>query len=132
MVAGEVKVLATQTTKATEDISAQIARIQGSTEHAVNAIGGIRHRIEEMSGVSTSIAVAVEEQGAATREIARNISQAAAGTGQVTENVAVLAGAAEEAGSAAVQVFCAASELSRQSEQLKREVGSFLDTIRAA
>ncbi|KMO41184.1 hypothetical protein VQ02_06165 [Methylobacterium variabile] len=132
VVAAEVKELAGQTAKATEEITAQIGRIQGSTQQAVGAIGAIGGRIREISGVATSIAAAVEEQGAATQEIVRNVSQAAAGTGEVSANIAGVAGAAEETGAAASLVLDAASELSRQSENLTAEVRRFLDTVRAA
>ncbi|MGX7709485.1 methyl-accepting chemotaxis protein [Methylobacterium sp. Gmos1] len=132
VVAAEVKELASQTAKATEEITSQIAAIQTSTGHAAGAIGQITARIEEISGVATSIAAAVEEQGAATREIVRNVSQAAAGTGEVTGNIAGVAGAAEETGAAASQVLASASELSRQSEYLGAEVARFLATVRAA
>ncbi len=132
VVATEVKELASQTARATEEISGQIARIQGSTGQAVQAIGSITARIQEISGVATVIAAAVEEQGAATQEIVRNVAQAAVGTGEVTSNIAGVAGAAEETGAAASQVLGAASELSRQSEHLSAEVGRFLATVRAA
>ncbi|AWN55503.1 methyl-accepting chemotaxis protein [Methylobacterium sp. 17Sr1-1] len=132
VVAAEVKELAGQTAKATEEITGQIAAIQASTGQAAGAIGKISARIEEISSVATSIAAAVEEQGAATQEIVRNVSQAAAGTGEVTGNIAGVASAAEETGAAASQVLGAASELSRQSEYLSVEVASFLDTVRAA
>ena len=132
VVAAEVKELATQTAKATEEISGQIARIQGSTGQAVTAIGSITARIREIDGVAASIAAAVEEQGAATQEIVRNVSQAAAGAGEVTSNIAGVAGAAEETGAAASQVLGAASELSRQSEHLRAEIDRFLATVRAA
>ncbi|KMO39834.1 chemotaxis protein [Methylobacterium tarhaniae] len=132
VVAAEVKELAGQTARATEEITSQIAAIQATTGQAAGAIGQITARIEEISGVATSIAAAVEEQGAATQEIVRNVSQAAQGTGEVTGNIAGVAGAAEETGAAASQVLGAASELSRQSEHLSAEVARFLDTVRAA
>ncbi len=132
VVAAEVKELAGQTARATEEITGQIAAIQASTGQAAGAIGGITARIEEISTVATSIAAAVEEQGAATQEIVRNVSQAAAGTGEVTGNIAGVAGAAEETGAAASQVLASASALSRQSEHLSAEVARFLDTVRAA
>ena len=132
VVAAEVKELANQTARATEEITQQIGRIQGATGEAVGAIGAITGRIREISGVATSIAAAVEEQGAATQEIVRNVSQASTGTGAVTANIAGVAGAAEETGAAASQVLAAASELSRQSEHLAAEVGRFLAGVRAA
>ena len=132
VVAAEVKGLAAQTAKATDEIGSQIARIQGATGEGVKAIDGIASRIREISGVATSIAAAVEQQGAATQEIVRNVAEAATGTGEVTANVSGVAGAAEQTGAAAAQVLASASELSRQSEHLGAEVARFLATVRAA
>ncbi|MEE7459837.1 methyl-accepting chemotaxis protein [Methylorubrum populi] len=132
VVAAEVKELANQTARATEEIGDHISQIQGSTSQAVAAIGSITARIQEISNVSTTIAAAVEQQGAATQEIVRNVAQAAMGTGEVTSNIAGVAGAAEETGAAASQVLASASELSRQSESLGTEVDRFLATVRAA
>ncbi|MCJ2035946.1 methyl-accepting chemotaxis protein [Methylobacterium sp. J-068] len=132
VVAAEVKELANQTARATEEISGQIGRIQGSTGHAVTAIESISGRIREINAVATSIAAAVEEQGAATQEIVRNVNAAATGTGEVTRNISGVAGAAEETGAAASQVLASASELSRESEHLSGAVSRFLDTVRAA
>ncbi len=132
VVAAEVKELANQTARATEEIAGQIGRIQGTTGSAAAAIAGITGRIEEISGVAASIAAAVEQQGAATQEIVRNVAQAAAGAGEVTGNIAGVASAAEEAGVAADQVLAASTELSRQSEHLSGEVARFLASVRAA
>ena len=132
VVAAEVKELASQTAKATEEIGQRIGQVQGVTAQAVGAIGGIAGRIEEISGVAASIAAAVKQQGAATQEIVRNVSQAASGTSEVTGNIAGVARASEDTGAAATQVLASASELSRQSEQLSAEVHRFLDTVRAA
>ncbi|MGU3360314.1 methyl-accepting chemotaxis protein [Methylobacterium sp. M6A4_1b] len=132
VVAAEVKELANQTARATDEITGQIARIQASTGQAVEAIGGITGRIREISDVATSIAAAVEEQGAATQEIVRNVAQASIGTGEVTQNVAGVAGAAEQTGTAAAQVLASASALARQSDALGGQVAQFLATIRAA
>ncbi|QRE77513.1 methyl-accepting chemotaxis protein [Methylobacterium aquaticum] len=132
VVAAEVKQLASQTARATEEIAGQIGEIQGVTDQAVSAIDGITGRIREISAVAVSIASAVEQQGAATQEIVRNVSQAATGAGEVTSTIAGVAQASEETGAAASQVLAAASELSRQSEYLAGEVGRFLDTVRAA
>ena len=132
VVAAEVKELANQTARATEEISGQVAQVQTITGQAVTAIGEIATRIREIDGLAGSIAAAVEEQGAATQEIVRNVSQASAGTGAVTGNVASVAVAAEETGAAASQVLTSASELSRQSEHLDGQVRHFLQTVRAA
>ena len=132
VVASEVKSLANQTAKATEEIRTQIAAIQDRTRGTVEVIRGIRTTIEAINGISTTIASAVEEQGAATQEIARNVQQAAAGTGQVSESISGVTTAAGDTGAAASQVLSSASELSRQSEVLRSEVDTFLATVRAA
>ena len=132
VVAAEVKELANQTARATEEIAGQIGRIQETTGRAVASIGSITGRIEEISSVAASIAAAVEEQGAATQEIVRNVAQAAMGAGEVTSNIAGVAQAAEEAGETASQVLAASSQLSRQSDHLSGEVDRFLANVRAA
>ncbi len=132
VVAAEVKELANQTARATDEIASQIGHIQGATEQAVTAIGSITGRIRQINTVATTIAAAVEEQGAATQEIVRNVTQASAGTREVTSNIAGVAQASEETGAAASQVLASASELSRQSEHLSAEVQRFLTTVRAA
>ncbi|SFU66516.1 methyl-accepting chemotaxis protein [Methylobacterium sp. 174MFSha1.1] len=132
VVATEVKELATQTAKATDEIASQIAQIKSSTDQAVRAIGGVGARIQQISTVATSIAAAVEQQGVATLEIVRNVTQAAAGTSDVTGGIAGVALAAEATGSAAGQVLGAASELSHQSGHLNQEVARFLSAVRAA
>ena len=132
VVAAEVKELANQTSRATEEIAGQIGRIQGATGHAAAAIGSITARIQEISRVATTIAAAVEQQGAATQEIVRNVNKAATGTSEVAHNVESVAGAAEETGAAATQVLTSSTELSRQSERLGAEVANFLATVRAS
>ncbi|OAS15818.1 methyl-accepting chemotaxis protein [Methylobacterium platani] len=132
VVAAEVKELAGQTAKATDEITSQIGRIQGKTGDAVAAIDTITGRIAEIDRVSVGIATAVSQQGAATQEIVRNVAEAASGTQAVTRTIEAVAGAAEETGAAATQVLAASSELSRQSEQLSAEVARFLATVRAA
>ena len=132
VVAAEVKALAEQTARATEEIAGQIARVQASTAQAASAIGSITTRVDEISGVATTIAAAVEQQGTATQEIVRNVTQAAAGTGEVTTNIARVAEAADMTGSAAGQVLDSSANLSQQSEHLRTEVSRFLGTVRAA
>ena len=132
VVAAEVKALAAQTAKATNEIGSQITRIQDATCGSVSVIEGIAARIREISDSATSIATAVEEQGAATQEIARNVGHAAAGANRVNTHIADVADAAETTGSAAAQVFASASDLSRQSEHLGAAVAQFLATVRAA
>ena len=132
VVASEVKGLAGQTAKATEEIAAQIARLQSETSEAVEAIKGITAVIEEVSTIATAIASAVEEQGAATNEIARNVQQTADSTRQVTSNIAGVSQGAAGTGAAADQVLSAAGELSKQAESLSAEVGGFVASVRAA
>ncbi|MGY2049341.1 methyl-accepting chemotaxis protein [Methylobacterium sp. JK268] len=132
VVAAEVKELASQTAKATDEIGSQIARIQAATGETVTAIGGIAGRIREISTVATAIAAAVEEQDAATREIVRTVSQAAAGTASVTQTIGGVAGTAGETGGAADRVLSAASDLSRQAERLDGEVRHLVGAMRAA
>jgi methyl-accepting chemotaxis protein len=132
VVASEVKDLATQTAKATEEISQQIGSVQQATQQTVSAIQEIARTITEMSQISTSIAAAMEEQGAATAEIARNVQQAARGTEQVTGSIVDVQHGAGETGAAASQVLGAAQELSRHSNDLSREVSTFLSGVKAA
>ncbi len=132
VVASEVKNLANQTAKATDEISGQIGGIQTSTDDSVKAIQGITKTIGEISEISTTIATAVEQQGAATSEIARNVEQAAAGTGEVSSNIAGVTKAASESGESANEVLSAANDLSQQSEMLKSEVDKFMAQVRAA
>jgi len=132
VVAAEVKALAEQTAKATGEIGKQIAGMQTATDESVGAIKEIGETIGRMSEISSTIASAVEEQGAATQEISRNVQQAAQGTMQVSSNIADVQRGAGETGSASSQVLSAAQSLSVESNRLKREVQSFLSTVRAA
>ncbi|MBF9195855.1 methyl-accepting chemotaxis protein [Microvirga terrestris] len=132
VVAAEVKELANQTSRATEDITSHINQIQQSTNGAVDAIREIGLTIEEVHQIATNVAAAVEEQQAATQEIARNVSEAARGTQEVTQSIVQVQGAATHAGSAASQVLAAAGELSTNSSALTREVEGFLQGVRAA
>lgn len=132
VVASEVKSLAGQTTKATEEIEEQIAQVQSATREAVVAIRGITQTIASISQISTAVASAVEEQGAATREIARNVQEAACGTEQVTGSIADVEVGAGETGAAADRVLSAARELTLHSRELEQAVGSFLSDVKAA
>ncbi|SMH57649.1 methyl-accepting chemotaxis protein [Azospirillum agricola] len=132
VVASEVKSLANQTAKATEEIAAQITAIQEATDGAVGAIAGISGTITSINDISTSIAAAIEEQGAATAEISRNVQQAAVGTQQVSGIISDVTQATGETGAAAHQVLGAAGSLSRQAENLRREVDQFLSAIKTA
>ncbi len=132
VVAGEVKSLATQTAKATEDIRAQIASIQSETHAAVDEIQAVCATIDEVDKISSAIAAAIEEQGAATQEIARNVNQAAARTDDVSRNISSVTSGISTTGSAAQDVLGSATKLASQSEVLRNEVDRFLASIRAA
>jgi methyl-accepting chemotaxis protein len=132
VVASEVKALASQTSKATDEISAQVGAIQGATQSSVEAIQGITTTIGQVSEIASAIASAVEQQGAATLEIARNVAEAARGTGEVSENISGVNDAARETGVAATRVVDSAAELSRSGEALKTQVDVFLREVRAA
>ena len=132
VVAAEVKALAEQTAKATGEISLQVSGIQKATEDSVSAIKEISTTIGQMSEIASVIAAAVEEQGATTQEISRNVQQAAEGTMQVSANITDVQRGVEEAGSASSHVLTAAQSLSSESTRLKREVGNFLRSVRAA
>jgi len=130
VVAGEVKNLATQTARATDDIATQIANVQHATEGAVAAIHGITETIGQIDQIAAAISAAVEEQGATTLEIARSVQRAAEGTREVTGNISGVTATAGETGQAASQVLFAAEDLSKQSAQLRRQVDNFLSNIR--
>jgi methyl-accepting chemotaxis protein len=132
VVAAEVKTLAEQTAKATGEIGQQIADIQSATEDSVVAIKEIGATIGRISEISSTIASAVEEQGAATQEISRNVQRAAEGTSQGAADLSDVQRGVSETGAASSQVLSAAQSLSKESSRLKREVGKFMDTVRAA
>jgi methyl-accepting chemotaxis protein len=132
VVAQEVKNLANQTGKATEEISAQITAIQEQTTGAVDAIGKISSIIGEVNDIATTISSAVEEQGVSTQEIARNVQQAARGTQDVNQNIESVSKAVGQTGAAAGQVLNSAASLSQQSTHLQIQVEKFLGQIRAA
>lgn len=132
VVAQEVKSLAEQTAKATAEIGEQVGDIQASTSDSVTAIGSITTVIKSLSEISAAISAAVEEQDAATNEISRSVQDAAKGTGDVSTNVSDISRVANETGTAAGHVQSSASELSRQSEKLRVELGKFLATVKAA
>jgi methyl-accepting chemotaxis protein len=132
VVANEVKSLASQTAKATDEISAQVGAMQDATTEAVQAIEGIGRTIGAINEITSAISVAVEQQGSATLEIARNVQEAALGTGQVSSNIAAVNYAAEKTGSASNGVLASAEQLSQQAANLRADVDRFLGNIRAA
>jgi len=132
VVAQEVKALAAQTAKATDEIGNQIASMQSATQESVMAIKEIGGTIGRISEIASAIAAAVEEQGAATQEISRNVQQAAQGTAQVATNITDVNRGASETGSASSQVLGSAQSLARQSGHLKVEVEKFVSMVRTA
>jgi methyl-accepting chemotaxis protein len=132
VVASEVKALASQTAKATEEISTQVAAMQASTSDAVLSIGGIAGTIAQMSEITVGISSAIEQQGAATREIARNIQSVAAASSEVSDNIGGVSAATEATGAAAAAVLSNARELDNQSGMLRAAVDHFLLKVRAA
>jgi len=131
VVASEVKALATQTARATDEISTQIRAIQDATQTSADAIAAITTTISRVSEISTAIASAVEEQGAATQEISRNVQQAAKGTTEVASNIGGVRTAAQDTGEAATDVLRAATELGKNGGLLQSQVDEFLRMVRA-
>ncbi len=125
VVANEVKELAKETAKATEDISRKIEAIQTDTKAAVEAIASISEVINQVNGISSTIATAVEEQNATTNEMSRNVSEAAHGSGEITSNIAGVAQAAESTSRGAGDTQKAAQQLVETSAELRRLVDQF-------
>ena len=132
VVAAEVKDLAKQTVRATDQISGQVSTIQVETKETVNAIKGINTTISSMDGITTAIAAAIEEQGAATQEIARNIDHAASGTHLVFENISQVSTSIRETDTAAKDVLTSVEALRQEAATLRTEVDRFLSGIRSA
>ncbi|MFN8333438.1 MAG: Cache 3/Cache 2 fusion domain-containing protein [Saprospiraceae bacterium] len=132
VVAQEVKTLAGQTAKATDEISSQIGNMQVATEESVAAIKAIGQTIERISEIANSIAAAVEQQSSATKNIAQSVRAAASGTESVAVNVGNVARGAGETGETSSRMFEAAQALSGESLHLKAEVDKFLSGVRAA
>ncbi|MEH3145470.1 MAG: HAMP domain-containing methyl-accepting chemotaxis protein [Methylobacterium frigidaeris] len=132
VVAAEVKELAAQTAKATDEISGQIGEIQTTTAGVAAALRDISSVIEQMSGIADGIASAVGQQGSATQEIARNVNQAAAGTQVVSNGVEAVQREAGSTGRAAAEVLDAAHQLGRCAGEMEREVATFLTGVKAA
>lgn len=131
VVATEVKSLADQTAKATDDIGSQISAIQGATGEAVTAISSISGTIKTVDEIASAIAAAVEEQGASTQEISSNIQQLSAASAEVNSNIAGVSQAAGETGSAAGQVLSSANMLTEEADRLSASVEGFLQKVRA-
>jgi len=129
VVANEVKHLANQTAKATDEISGQINAVQGKTEKVVVAIKAILKTIIEVGEIAGSIASAVQQQTSATQEIARNVEQAAAGTSDVSGHVVGVQQAADQTNRDAATLLAASTELARQSEQLRSIIDGFLKEV---
>jgi len=132
VVAGEVKTLANQTARATDEISAKVAEMQTATRQSVEAVKNIGKTISRIAEIATGIAAAVDQQNAATGEIARNVQQAAHGTAEVSSSIVQVAEGAAETGSAAGQVLHAADDLGRNADSLRHQIDGFLATINAA
>ena len=132
VVAQEVKSLASQTAKATDEISAQIAGMQNATQESVASIKQIGSTIGQISGIASEIASAVAQQSAATREIAQNVQRVAHGTQEVASNITEVNRGATETGAASAQVLHSAQSLSSESARLRAELDRFMENIRAA
>jgi len=130
VVAGEVKNLANQTSKATDDISAQIAAVQKATRDAVAAIQGIGTTIIKINEISTTVASAVEEQEAATREIARNVEGAVKGGNQVSATISAVTSLADKTDGTAREVSTSVGSLSSLADRLSNQVTQFLSKVR--
>ena len=132
VVAQEVKALAAQTAKATEEIGMQISGMQSATQDSVSTIKEISGTINRISDISAVIAVAIEEQGASIKDISRNVQHAAQGAAQVSTNILQVNEGAGQTDTASAQVLSSAQALSSESARLKLEVDKFLATVRAA
>ncbi|MBI1208123.1 MAG: chemotaxis protein [Azospirillum sp.] len=130
VVANEVKSLANQTAKATEEIDAQIRSVQNATQEAVGAITGISGTIETINSIASSIAAAIEEQGAATGEIARSVQQASIGTREVSSTIQKVSHSADGTRREADSMLNASGSLVEHARSLDREVDGFLKRIR--
>jgi methyl-accepting chemotaxis protein len=132
VVASEVKELATQTSKATEEISQQISGIQTSTGEAAENIQGITQVMEEVQNFTSAIAAAVEQQGAATIEISQNVQQAAIGTQSVTENILGVNNAVEETSQSADTALETSQNVTSETDQLRSAINNFLTKVAEA
>ncbi|MGN6499651.1 MAG: methyl-accepting chemotaxis protein [Tsuneonella sp.] len=131
VVASEVKELASQTSKATEEVAQQIRAMQDSTHASVSALRSIGGQVQQLEATAVSIASAVDQQSVAGQELARNIDLAARGTGEVSANVAQVRETAVSTGNAASDVLSSATELERQAATLRSQVDGLLRQVRA-
>jgi methyl-accepting chemotaxis protein len=131
VVAQEVKALASQTAKATDEISTQIASMQAATQEAVGSIKRIGETIGQISAITTAVTAAIEEQGAATQDIARNIQGAAAGTAEVATTIAKVNDGAGETGAASGRMLVETQRLFDDTAKLQSEIDGFLTAIAA-
>ena len=131
VVASEVKSLAVQTAKATEDISRLISAVQSSTGGAVDAIGRIATRMQEIESCTTSVSAAVQQQSAATSEISQNVAGAADGAKLVVSVLGIVTGAATETRESAESVLSASQAVEAAAAELRREVEGFLARVAA-
>ena len=125
VVANEVKELAKETAKATEDISRKIEAIQGDSGSAVEAIGKISEIINQVNDIQSTIASAVEEQSATTTEITRNVSEAASGTTEISKGVSQVASLAKDTSDGASNTLTASQQLARMASELQELVSHF-------
>jgi methyl-accepting chemotaxis protein len=132
VVANEVKALANQTARATDEISAQITLMQTASSSAVQEIAKVRTTIDQVNGVASAIAAAVEEQNAATSEISRSAQVAASGVDRMARGIASAGQAASATGSDAKKVFEASSSTAQRSQLIQQAVRTFLESVRAA
>jgi methyl-accepting chemotaxis protein len=131
VVAGEVKALAGQTSRATEEIGAQIAGMQRATQRSITAITGIEHTIREIGNISSAIAAAVTEQGAATQEIARGVEVAADRTAETATEVNLMGAATQDTRSSAAAVKAVADDLGSVASRIRAQVDQFFERLSA-
>jgi methyl-accepting chemotaxis protein len=131
VVAHEVKALAGQTAKATDEISQNVSLIQSSTRNAVDAVREIGHAVSEINEITSNIAHAIGQQDAATREISSNAQGAALGNATLVQNIGSLRDAIGETSTVAASVLTASDELNATAATLSREVETFFDNLRA-
>jgi methyl-accepting chemotaxis protein len=131
VVADEVKKLANETARKTEEIDERVTRIQNAINSSVAAMDNIIRNVKNIDEATASVTAAVEEQNAATGEIGRNVAEASTGTQQVSQNIVTVQENAYETGETSKTVLTAAGELAKLSVELRSQVSGFLDEIRS-